>query len=517
VGGLDVGIRDMTATVEEQITAVPTPSPLRLEHEGVFATMRSILRDASFEEDEICRRLDIASLDRFRALRDGRPDVAPRDALDVLIRLFLDNEPLGWSEANALLPHGALETMRALGLIRDHRTDPGRAVSNVLLYPTESLYIASDVAVLPDGDGERWWDLVYAAITTNTRNFLLTMPRRPCAAFLDLCSGTGVAALAAGSTFAEHAWAIDVADRSTEFARFNARLNAVGNVTALSGDLYAPVAGLTFDRIVAHPPYVPSREMRLVYRDGGSDGEGVTRRIIAGLPEHLRPGGDFHCTCTATDRKDAPLEQRLRGMLGDAAIDFDIAVVVTNEFDPTEYYVRLAIAGRGTWPEAEEWHHHFAQLGVTKMVYATIAIVRHERPHAPFTVRRRAGSATGATELSRLVRAAEESASSEALDRLLDSRPVLQPHVSLKSEHGREDGEWAMRSCALATEVPFDVGLPCPPAMLPLVGRMNGTRTVRELYEDASREGTLTDDAKIERLASYIHMLAAHGIVDLVA
>ena len=47
----------------------------------------------------------------------------------------------------------------------------------------------------PDVEGGRWWDLVYAAITTNTRLFLSTMPRARCEAFLDLCSGTGIAAL----------------------------------------------------------------------------------------------------------------------------------------------------------------------------------------------------------------------------------------------------------------------------------------------------------------------------------
>ena len=505
----------MTASIEEPVTQAPTPSPLRLEPVAAFDTVHAFLQDAAFDEDEICGRLDIASLDRFRALRDGRPDTPPSDALDVLVRLFLDNEPVAWSEARALLPTDALGAMQALGLVRDHKTDPSRAVANVLLYPTQSLYIASDVATLPDGGDARWWDLVYAALTTNTRNFLATMPRNSCDAFLDLCSGTGVAALAAASRFANHAWAVDVADRSTEFARFNARLNQISNVTALSGDLYAPVAGLTFDRIVAHPPYVASHQTRMVYRDGGSDGESVTRRIISGLPHYLRAGGHFHCTCRATDRKGAPLEQRVRAMLGEAAGEFDVAVVATDELDPTEYYVRLAIAGRGTWAEAEEWHRHFAELGVTKMVYATIAILRHERAHPPFTVRRRSGSATGASELGRLVRAAEESASTTGLDRLLDSHPVLQPHVSLWSEHALQDGEWAVRSCSLATDVPFDVRLPCPPEMVPLIARMDGTRSVRELYEDLARAGNLTEDASIERLASYIHILTAHGLVEL--
>ena len=506
----------MTAAVEEQTMPTPTPSPLRLEAGDAFETMRAFLRSANFDEDEICRRLGLESIDQFRAVRDGRPSAAPRDALDVLVHLFLDNEPLAWSEVETLVPGNALAAMRSLGLVRDHRTDPTRVVANVLMYPTESLYIASDVAVQPEGgEGARYWDLVYAAITTNTRDFLSTMPRHRCSAFLDLCSGTGIAALVAASRFADHAWAIDVTDRSTEFARFNARLNAIPNVTAMSGDLYAPVSGLSFDRIVAHPPYVPSRETRMIYRDGGSDGEDVTRRIIAGLPEFLRPGGDFHCKCTATDRKDAPLEQRLREMLGPAASDFDIAVIVTKEFDPTEYYVRLAIAGRSTWAEAEEWHHHFAKIGVTKMVYATIEMARHERPHEPFTVRRRVGTATGAQEVSRLVRAAEVSASAEALGRVLDARPVLQPHVTLATDHAREDGDWAMRSCILATEVPFDVRLPCPPSMLSLVGRMDGSRTVRALYDNVASTGALAEDATVERLAAYVHLLAVHGLVEL--
>jgi methylase of polypeptide subunit release factors len=505
----------VTTLADQPVAPAPTPSPLRLEPAAAFETVRSFLRDASFTEEETCSRLDIDSLERFRAVRDGRPDIPPRDALDMLVRLFLDNEAVTVSDVGRLFPEPALGAMRSLGLVREHRTDPGLVVANVLLYPTESLYIASDVAGLPDADDVQWWDLVYAAITSNTRTFVSKMPRARCHDFLDLCAGTGVAALVAASTFADNAWAVDVADRSTQFARFNARLNAVRNVTALSGDLFAPVEGLTFDCIVAHPPYVPSRKPTLAYRDGGADGEDVTRRIIAGLPTYLRPGGVFHCTATATERTDAPLEQRLRAMLGDAANEFDIAVVVINEFNPTEYYVRLAIAGRNTWPEAEEWHRHFAAIGVQRLVYSTIAIVRHQRAHEPFTVRRRAGSATGAREIGRLVRAAEESASVEALNRLLDSRPIIAGHVSLQSTHIREDGGWAMRSCLVSTEVPFDVRLPCPPAMVPLLGAMDGTRTLRQVYADMSAAGALADDASIERLAGYVHLLVAHGLVEL--
>ena len=494
---------------------VPTPCPLRFEPVSAFETIRQFLRDVAFEEHELCRRLEVESLNRFRALRHGRPATPLGDATDALIRLFLDNEPMSWSDAQRWIPAAPLEAMHSLGLLRDHRSDPRQVVSNVLLYPTESLFMASDVAALPEGGEAEWWDVVYAAITSNTRTFMSTIPRSRCAAFLELCAGTGVAALAAGATFADRAWAVDVTSRSTEFARFNARLNALDTVTAMCGDLYAPVAGMTFDRIVAHPPYVPSRQTTLVYRDGGSDGEDVTRRIIAGLPDHLGPGGSFYCTCTATDRADAPLEHRLRTMLGERGNEFDIAVVITNDFNPTQYYVGRAVAGRDTWQEAEAWHKHFAALDVTKMVYATVAIVRHEHAHEPYTVRRRAGSRTGGTEVAALLHAAEISASPGALERLLDSRPVLPTHVALESTHIREGSGWAVRTAMVSSTVPFDVRLPCPPEMITVLARMDGTRTVRELYADLSAADSLAEGASIDRLASYIHMLASHGFVEL--
>jgi release factor glutamine methyltransferase len=78
--------------------------------------------------------------------------------------------------------------------------------------------------------------------------------------------------------------------------KLNARLNDV-KVTARRGDLYAPVAGQRFDAIVSNPPYVPaaSEELPAAGRerawDAGTDGRAFLDRLIAGAPEHLRPGG----------------------------------------------------------------------------------------------------------------------------------------------------------------------------------------------------------------------------------
>ena len=71
--------------------------------------------------------------------------------------------------------------------------------------------------------------------------------------------------------------------------------------------MYEPVAGLEFDRIVTHPPYVPVSKPTHVFRDGGDDGELILRRAIEGLPRapcsrrkvlradtDLGSGGRFH-------------------------------------------------------------------------------------------------------------------------------------------------------------------------------------------------------------------------------
>src|SRR5258708_22807936 len=121
--------------------------------------------------------------------------------------------------------------------------------------------------------------------------FLTMVPASPCARFLELCCGTGIAAFLAARNGAKHAYAFDIAARSVHFAEFNRRLNELENVTVGEGDLYSPAGGRKFDRIVAHPPYVPVLEPKYGFYDGGQDREHITRRIIQALPAYLEDRG----------------------------------------------------------------------------------------------------------------------------------------------------------------------------------------------------------------------------------
>jgi release factor glutamine methyltransferase len=136
---------------------------------------------------------------------------------------------------------------------------------------------------------------------------------RPQDTIVDLCCGAGAigAALAAAVDRAElHAVDIDPA------AVRCARRNVPGHV--YQGDLYQPLPASLSGRVglvVANVPYVPTGEIGflppearahepLVALDGGPDGLDVLRRVAAGAPEWLAPGGHL---LIETSERQAPL------------------------------------------------------------------------------------------------------------------------------------------------------------------------------------------------------------------
>lgn len=125
---------------------------------------------------------------------------------------------------------------------------------------------------------------------------------------LDLCTGSGCVAIAVVKHLKNAtAFAVDVSPPAVAVARRNAdRLGVADRLTIEEGDLYAPLETAVdprpFDLIVSNPPYIPTGQIdsldasvkdyepRLAL-DGGLDGLSVFRRILAGAPERLRPGG----------------------------------------------------------------------------------------------------------------------------------------------------------------------------------------------------------------------------------
>lgn len=124
---------------------------------------------------------------------------------------------------------------------------------------------------------------------------------RPGAVVVDLCCGSGAVAAAVGAAVGGiELRAADVDPAAVACARRNLPAAQVHE-----GDLFAALpAGLRgrIDVLVANAPYVPTSAIGLlppeardheppVALDGGDDGLAVLRRIVAGAPDWLAPGG----------------------------------------------------------------------------------------------------------------------------------------------------------------------------------------------------------------------------------
>ena len=215
-----------------------------------------------------------------------------------------------------MLPGEGLRTLEALDLVARDPDAPGLVFATAAILLTARNLTVCDRGNAPDGTKCTLPpDVVYPAIFENTREFVDRLPSTPCDALLDIGTGTGIAAMR-GAPYAGHVWATDISARCTLFAEFNRRLAGLENMTVVEGDMYAPVEGLTFDRIVTHPPYIPAKQTELIFRDGGEDGEQIIRRVVEGLPRFLRPGGKFYALLMATDREGEEFEQRIRKWLG---------------------------------------------------------------------------------------------------------------------------------------------------------------------------------------------------------
>jgi len=493
--------------------------PLRIGDPAQFRELRDLFHGAGFTVEGVCKRTGCSDMYSFQTLDEGRPGSEEVvDSLDLLIRLFMDSVALPLPGIEGLLPDGLLDVLRELDLVERDPVDDGRIRATVLLYPVEGLWITSDTRWIPPDPDESGpidrVDVVYPAITGSGRIFQQSLPRDPAERFLELCAGTGIAALMA-ATRGGNAWAVDITARSTHFARFNAALNGLDNVTALQGDLYSPVEGLRFDRIVAHPPYVPAAKTQIIYRDGGRDGEEITRRIIQGLPRFLAPGGRFYCTCVMSDRKDAPLESRIRELLGEEEQEFDVALFTSATSSLEEDFAeRLRV--RSLSPrEVEALRELFASLGVERIVGGTMVIQRRAGPRKTFTFRKSAGEGFRPGWLEWTLRWETEATHPGMVERVLDSAPRVAEGVRVHIVNRLADGEWVGESARVLARLPFPFAMDATPDALRFLSRCDGTVTVRDHVHRMKESGVMPEELPREEFAELVMGLVGGGVLTI--
>jgi SAM-dependent methyltransferase len=388
----------------------------------------------------------------------------------------------------------------------------------VLLYPVRGFWIASDRFLNPDGTKfTAESDTVFPAIYEGTLQFLRLLPVSPAEEALDLCAGSGIGAFVL-SRCNKRAVSSDITERATHFAVFNRNLNNLTNVDVVCGDLYAPVAGQTFDRIVAHPPYVPSLTDATLWRDGGTTGERLVKRIIEGLPGCLRPGGILCLTSLGVDTKDGSFEERARSWLKDSGDEFDIIFAFTDQRTPKEILRDLAEREEGLKPdERQKLQDTFDEAGIIRMPKGALAMRRHgpRDQHDAFTLRTRLSSVTDGADFERTFEARPWFLDSTLVKTLTMSRPALAPRLEVTATHVVHEGALVPAKFIFETDKPFMFSVRVDGWMVPLLARFDGKLTPVEIYDRALADAELPDGFGLDDFNLLVARMIERGLLIL--
>jgi len=120
---------------------------------------------------------------------------------------------------------------------------------------------------------------------------------------LDLCTGSGCLAILAALAFPDaEVDAVDLSKDALDVAAKNvADYGLAEQVELVESDLFAALAGRSYDVILSNPPYVNAESVAALPPEyqaepalalgSGEDGLDATRQILAKAKDHLNPGG----------------------------------------------------------------------------------------------------------------------------------------------------------------------------------------------------------------------------------
>ena len=423
-----------------------------------------------------------AALGRGEFLAVGHELDGRTDPLGTLIQLFPVGGTVSAKSAEAAFGRFGLAGALASGLVEV--VDAG-----------ETVRAALDLTPYGDDDGD-WW--VLSDLGSDVRpgpvrgdhvlgvggasvTLAQATVRPPVRTALDLGTGCGVQSL----HLSRHADAVTVTDISNRALRFAATTAALNGMRweYLEGDLARPVAGRRFDLVVSNPPFVVGPALigadRMVYRDSGRAGDGISSELIAALPALLAPGGHGQLLANWAHVAGEPWQERVGGWL--AATGCDAHAVQREALDPAGYvalWLRDAgeLAGPNATRRTAEWLDWFAANRVEAVGFGLVSL--HAAGADAPTVRVEEGmqehdTLLGPEVLSWFDRA--EFLRGLPGAELLQARLVAAPSLRLRQTAGLGSDGWEVDQQILALEAGWRWSQEVDPVTVALVGGCDGS------------------------------------------
>lgn len=180
---------------------------------------------------------------------------------------------------------------------------------------------------------------------------------------LDLCTGTGIAALYL-SLFSDRVLATDIGDAPLALAAINRRLNRrEATVEIRRQELSRTLdGGERFDLLTCNPPFVaypPGIQGTLYSHGTDADGLGYLRTIIERLPAVLNPGGCAYLVADLVgDQRGPHFVQELQHFATSANLGVDVCIdnvlPASAQVAPLAHYLARINSGRSQTQIADE-------------------------------------------------------------------------------------------------------------------------------------------------------------------
>jgi len=470
-------------------TMRPRSSPLWFDDDADFDRFRDTLTRLEFRDDAISTLLNAAPGTSIYSKGAGvlhtRTEGSP---LGTLIRILLMGVPVPVADlARAVAPltpaswqHAGLVTLDG---------DLARAAVQLLPLPG-GRWLASDMPRRGAAKFEVAEDYVMS-IGRSTTILGDSTIRRPSRATLDLGTGSGYHAVLAAPHSAQVV-AIDRNPRAIGFARFNARINALNNVEAIEGDLFAPAAGRTFDLIVTNPPFVITPGKQFIYRDSGMSGDAVVETICRTAPAHLNDGGYGQMICNWAHLKGRDWKDRLRSWFAEASCD--VWIMRSETLDAASYasfWIRHTVGPEADQPGGiyDEWLAEYNRLGIEAVSMGMIFMRKRSatRHWLRFSDEPARIAGPFGHHVDRGFCNADFLASLASDDDLLAARVRLAPDARATTELEPGPRDWVPKQTTLTLASGLCYSGSADGHMLKLLSECDGTRPLREPVERLAR------------------------------
>lgn len=314
----------------------------------------------------------------------SNPDTAACEDIPDLLCAFYLREPLPRGRFDQLLGAELTADLINDGVLGGMRSQVDIRPISVAAHGVEDVLIASD----PDASME---DHVPGAthvpgVGNAPLSLLGTIPPiEDGTSILDLGCGSGVLSLVLGTSANDvRVVGTDISSRALDFARVNGSAVASGKKTDFTwkqGSWFDPVAGQTFDRLVANPPFVIGpAQVGHVYRDSGLALDGATQLVVEGAREHLNDGGTAHILAGWALTEDQSAAQRVSSWLPSHGVR---AWALEREIVDPATYVTTWLKDESIDPRhpdgrarTQEWLDYFAEHNVTHIGLGFIHLQR---------------------------------------------------------------------------------------------------------------------------------------------